>query len=60
MIQNGIKITKTMDNKIIMITGANAGLGKDAARQLALRPGVEKIYLACRSLEKAQAAKAEL
>lgn len=46
--------------KSVLITGANAGLGKDAARQLALQPGIEKIYLGCRSEGKAQAAKQEL
>ena len=44
----------------VLITGANAGLGRDAARQLALRNGIEKIYLACRNLQKAEAAKAAL
>ncbi len=47
-------------NKKVMITGANSGLGKDAARQLALMNETEKIYLACRNLEKAQTAKSEL
>ena len=53
------QIIKTM-NKTILITGANSGLGKDAARQAALLPEVEKIYLACRNLEKAKAAQKEL
>jgi NAD(P)-dependent dehydrogenase (short-subunit alcohol dehydrogenase family) len=44
----------------ILITGANAGIGKEVARQMALREGVEKIYLACRNQAKAQAAKQEL
>ena len=43
-----------------MITGANGGLGKDAARQLALLPSTEKIYLACRNEKKASIAKEEL
>ena len=43
-----------------MITGANAGIGKDTARQLALIPETEKIYLACRNPQKAEAAKREL
>jgi len=44
----------------VLITGANAGLGFEAAKQLALQKGVEKIYLACRNLAKAEVAKAEL
>ena len=47
-------------NQIIMITGANAGIGKDTARQLALKKETEKIYLACRNPAKAAAAKKEL
>lgn len=47
-------------NKSIMITGANAGIGKETARQLALIRETEKIYLACRNINKAKAAKKEL
>mgnify|MGYP002641416179 CR=1 FL=1 len=47
-------------NETILITGANAGLGKDAARQLALLAETKKIYLGCRNEAKAQAAKTEL
>jgi len=47
-------------NKSILITGANGGLGKESARQLALVKGTEKVYLACRNLEKAQEAKQSL
>jgi NAD(P)-dependent dehydrogenase (short-subunit alcohol dehydrogenase family) len=46
--------------KTVLITGANAGIGKDVARQLALRDDTGKIYLACRNPSRAQAAKAEL
>jgi len=44
----------------VLITGANAGLGREAARQLALRDDVTKIYLACRNPSKAEAAKTSL
>lgn len=47
-------------NKTIIVTGANAGLGKEAAKQLALKNETEKIYLACRNESKAKLAKAEL
>ncbi|MGK0254719.1 MAG: NAD(P)-dependent dehydrogenase (short-subunit alcohol dehydrogenase family) [Mariniflexile sp.] len=47
-------------NKSILITGANGGLGKESARQLAMINGTEKIYLACRNLSKAEEAKQSL
>lgn len=47
-------------NKSILITGANIGLGKETARQLALKEDTEKIILACRNLAKAEAAKKDL
>jgi NAD(P)-dependent dehydrogenase (short-subunit alcohol dehydrogenase family) len=40
----------------VLITGANAGIGKDVARQLALRPDVARIYLACRNPDRAATA----
>jgi NAD(P)-dependent dehydrogenase (short-subunit alcohol dehydrogenase family) len=46
--------------KTIMITGANSGLGKEAAQQLAMIRTTEKVYLACRNNEKAEAAKKSL
>jgi len=46
--------------KSLLITGANAGIGKEVARQMALRSGVERVYLACRNEAKARVAKQEL
>ena len=46
--------------KSIMITGANSGVGKEAARQLAMFDSTEKIYLACRNEDKAKLAKKSL
>jgi NAD(P)-dependent dehydrogenase (short-subunit alcohol dehydrogenase family) len=46
--------------KTVMITGANSGLGKEAARQFAMIGTTEKVYLACRNMEKAKAAEKSL
>ncbi|MCP4310403.1 MAG: SDR family NAD(P)-dependent oxidoreductase [Bacteroidetes bacterium] len=47
-------------NRSILITGANSGLGKESARQLAMIKETEKIFLACRNLSRAQEAKQSL
>jgi NAD(P)-dependent dehydrogenase (short-subunit alcohol dehydrogenase family) len=47
-------------NESILITGANAGLGKETARQLALKSETKKVILFCRNQSKAEAAKKEL
>ncbi len=50
----------TTARKTVLITGANVGIGKDIARQLALRPEIGRIYLACRNEDKARTAQADL
>src|SRR5271154_3969290 len=50
----------TLPGKTVLITGANAGIGKDVARQLALCPEIARVYLACRNKDRATTAKAEL
>src|ERR1700744_6724372 len=55
----GAQMSTTLE-KTVLITGANAGIGKEVARQLALRPEMARIYLACRNRDRATAAKAEL
>ena len=45
-----------MAGNTYLITGANSGLGFEAARQFALREGVSKVILACRNKTKAQEA----
>jgi len=47
-----------LQERTALITGANGGIGKEVARQLALRPEVGRIYLACRNGDRAITAKA--
>ncbi|CAG2122435.1 unnamed protein product, partial [Medioppia subpectinata] len=48
------KSKRRLDGKVVVITGANTGIGKETALQLSLRGA--KIYIGCRSLEKAESA----
>ena len=47
-----------IDGKIVIITGANVGIGKETAVDLAKRGG--KIYIACRNIERGQSALIEI
>lgn len=47
-----------IDGKVVIVTGANSGLGKATTEDLALRGG--KIYMACRSIDKGSKAAEEI
>ncbi|XP_055715676.1 retinol dehydrogenase 11-like [Phlebotomus papatasi] len=47
-----------MDGKVVIITGANTGIGKETALDLARRNA--KIYLACRDYDRCESARKEI
>ncbi|KAF6033584.1 RDH12 [Bugula neritina] len=47
-----------LDGKVVLVTGANTGLGKVTAKDLASRGAV--VYIACRDVTKAEAAKRDI
>ena len=51
--------TADFSGKTIIVTGANVGLGKEAAKHF-VRLGAHRVVLAVRSVEKGEAAKAEV
>src|SRR5947199_7297991 len=57
-IESDRRHVSTPSGKTVLITGANVGIGKDVARQLALRPEIGRIYLGCRNQDRASTAKA--
>lgn len=60
IILQGGQFTKTTraDGKIVVITGANTGIGKETVRELAKRGA--HIYMVCRDLTKCEEAKREI
>lgn len=47
-----------MDGKVVIVTGANAGIGKETALDLARRGA--KVYMACRDFKRCEAARLEI
>lgn len=47
-----------IDGKVVIVTGANTGIGKETVLDLAKRGG--RVYMACRDLNKAESARQEV
>lgn len=47
-----------LSNKVVVVTGANSGIGKDLATYAAAKGA--KLYMFCRSKERAEKAKQEI
>uniref|UniRef100_A0A803WE26 Retinol dehydrogenase 12 n=1 Tax=Ficedula albicollis TaxID=59894 RepID=A0A803WE26_FICAL len=52
------KSTARLEGKVVIITGANTGIGKETARDLAQRGA--RVIIACRDIAKAEAAASEI
>lgn len=50
--------TARIDGKVVIITGCNTGIGKEAAVELARRGG--KIYMACRDVKRCEEARVDI
>ncbi|XP_067631481.1 retinol dehydrogenase 13-like isoform X2 [Eurosta solidaginis] len=46
------------ENKVVIVTGANTGIGKETARELAKRGAT--VYMACRDMKKCEEAREEI
>ena len=46
------EIQQNIENKVFIVTGANSGIGRETAHELARRRG--KVYMACRDLNKCE------
>lgn len=51
--------SKDLTGKTLIVTGSNTGLGKEAARHY-VRLNAEKVIIACRSVDKGEAAKKDI
>ena len=56
--ENGVKDGINLANRVVVITGANSGLGKEVATYSAAKGA--KVYMLCRTKSKAEAARDEI
>lgn len=58
--RQGEKFDKTIDakDKVIIVTGANTGIGRETVRELAKRGA--RVYMACRDMKKCEKAREDI